>query len=359
MPSSVGPNILGDSNLVFNYDTGDLTNSYKGKPTTNLLSLYFNTGYELNGGEFSQYANLAPIFDTYGTGSNVPYSLSLDMKINSPGAQVLVYMQNGSFTKYGFVSQWVNATSEYQRFTFNNLNANISTPTETLAMLAFYTIYGSGVLPSIKNVQVELGTAATPYVSGSRSVSASLFDISGYRKTVNSISASYNSAGQLFFSGSNYLIADPLSRLITHTVETLFRPTAYANNYGCVVSDQYGTVLNYKLGYEGNTTMAGGFYDGGWRLTPTISTTLNVWHHIVYTYDGSSLTIYKNGLLGGTNLYTGSPNTNGLSLRIGRRWDNPDYFAGDIPIVRIYNRALTVDEITNNFNELKTRFNFS
>lgn len=359
MPTSVGPNMAADNSLVFNYDIGDLTNSYKGKPTTNLLSTYFNTGYELNGGEFSQYANLAPIFDTYGTGSTVPYSLSLDMKINSPGAQVLVYMQNGSSTKYGFVSQWVNATSEYQRFRFNNLNANISTPTDTLAMLAFYTIYGSGVLPSVKNVQVELGTVATPYVSGSRSESASLFDISGYRKVINSTSASYDSAGGLFFSGSNFLIADPLSRLTTHTIESVFRPTAHPNNKSCIASDQYSTFVNYKLGYEGVGVMAGGFYDGGWRLTPNIATTLNAWQHVVYTYDGLSLTIYKNGILGGTNLYVGSPNTNGINLRIGRRWDNPEYFVGDIPIVRIYNRPLTPDEITNNFNELKSRFNFS
>ena len=37
MPSSVGPNIKGEENLVFSFDTGDIKNSYKGEPTTNIV----------------------------------------------------------------------------------------------------------------------------------------------------------------------------------------------------------------------------------------------------------------------------------------------------------------------------------
>ena len=35
MPTSVGPNPALDSNIVFSYDTGDTSNSYRGEPTTN------------------------------------------------------------------------------------------------------------------------------------------------------------------------------------------------------------------------------------------------------------------------------------------------------------------------------------
>jgi hypothetical protein len=37
MPTSVGPNTFGEENLVFGYDLGDVSNSYKGEPTTNLI----------------------------------------------------------------------------------------------------------------------------------------------------------------------------------------------------------------------------------------------------------------------------------------------------------------------------------
>lgn len=38
MPTHSGLNTLGESNLVFAYDTGDVSNSYKGQPTVNLIT---------------------------------------------------------------------------------------------------------------------------------------------------------------------------------------------------------------------------------------------------------------------------------------------------------------------------------
>lgn len=374
MPASVGPNMLGDSNLVFSYDTGDLTNSYKGKPTTNLLSLYFNTAYELNGGEFSQYANLAPIFDTYGTGSNVPYSLSLDIKVNIPNMPVLVYMQNGSYTKYGFVSQWINPTSEYKRFTFNNLNANISTPTETQAILAFYTNYGSGVLPSVKNVQVELGVSASPYVSGSRSASASLFDVSGYNRIVNCISGGYDSQAKLSFNGSsNVLDVGSLGTIgDQYSIECVFNSTNIVN-YRNVYDMNYST-YNPNTGnvgprleqlstpgirwiWSGNTTN-NALYNG----SSIVSISPNMYYHTVFTLNSGIVNTYFNGILRDTNIASAQGYiTSFQDVKVGRGFvlDPSRFFSGSIDIFKVYNRVLSVDEVVNNFNELKTRFNFA
>ena len=38
------------------------------------------------------------------------------------------------------------------------------TPTDERAMLAMYTGYGSGINPTVKNIQLELGAYATPFV---------------------------------------------------------------------------------------------------------------------------------------------------------------------------------------------------
>jgi hypothetical protein len=38
MPTAVGPNTKGEENLVFGYDLGDVSNSYKGAPTVNYIS---------------------------------------------------------------------------------------------------------------------------------------------------------------------------------------------------------------------------------------------------------------------------------------------------------------------------------
>ena len=147
---------------------GRIRKAYTNIAPTSSPNLLSNPTLEVNGTtiEFVQYADLAPIFDRYGT--DKVYSLSLDLKATIPGS-VLVYMQNGSYTKYSFVGQSVNVTTVYQRFTFNGLTAAISTPSETAAILAFYTGYGSRIIPSIKNVQVEIGPVATAFNSGTAS----------------------------------------------------------------------------------------------------------------------------------------------------------------------------------------------
>lgn len=162
MALNLNPKIVTDG-LVFAYDMGNREKSWKGKPTVNHIS---NPTEEMARGEFGQYRDLAPTFNTNGL---VPHSLSMDIKANKPGG-VYVYMQNGSYTKYGFVSSSVNVTTEYQRFYFDNITPSVSTPSETAAILATYTGYGSGITPTVKNIQLELGTFSTPFVVGARGI---------------------------------------------------------------------------------------------------------------------------------------------------------------------------------------------
>lgn len=67
------------------------------------------------------------------------------------------------------------------------------------------------------------------------------------------------------------------------------------------------------------------------------------WTYIVGTCDGSNLRLYVNGkLAAGPLTVTNAPNT--ASARIGTSVDNL-YFNGMIDEARIYNRALTAEEI--------------
>jgi len=143
---------------------GRVSKAYTNVSPVGGINLLSNPTAEVVGSssEFVQYRDIAPIFDKFGT--NIVYSLSLDLKSAVAGS-VWVYMQNGSSTKYSFVGASANATTTYQRFTFPNLTAAISTPTDTLAILAFYGGYGSGVIPSIKNVQIEFGPVCTAFSS--------------------------------------------------------------------------------------------------------------------------------------------------------------------------------------------------
>lgn len=75
------------------------------------------------------------------------------------------------------------------------------------------------------------------------------------------------------------------------------------------------------------------------------------WYHIVGTYDGYVLNLYVNG--GGpiTKLSSTKINDSNRPLYIGRWRDGAAYWQGIIDEVRIYNRALTPDEIAADMSE--------
>jgi hypothetical protein len=83
----------------------------------------------------------------------------------------------------------------------------------------------------------------------------------------------------------------------------------------------------------------------------------NTWYNIVIVYDGTTNHyIYVNGVQVGFSA-TPTLNTSNTPIYIGpavtTTWGA---FDGKIAALRIYNRALTSSDVTNNFNVLKTRF---
>jgi hypothetical protein len=93
-----------------------------------------------------------------------------------------------------------------------------------------------------------------------------------------------------------------------------------------------------------------GFYNGAWKtVDTTTATTINVWTHIVTTYDGHYIRIYVNGVLSATSsdFNTSLPvDSNGWI--IARRHDTAgtyNYYTGKIGETIIWNRALSANEI--------------
>lgn len=70
------------------------------------------------------------------------------------------------------------------------------------------------------------------------------------------------------------------------------------------------------------------------------------WHHVACTYDGSMKRIYVDGSLDGEAAATGSIDTTDTQVEIGRngRWQDLE-FVGVMDDVRIYNRAITLEEV--------------
>jgi hypothetical protein len=169
------------------------------------------------------------------------------------------------------------------------------------------------------------------------------------------------SNNSIVFDGTNdYITVPEIGQLTRFSIESWFRPTSYPYNSAAIIASVYpGTnaTVNFKIGYEGSTILYGGTYVGSqWYYTPPVSTTLNTWQQIIFTYDGSGLAIYSNGVSGGSNAFSGTPNSGGAGIRIARRWDLEEYISGNIAATRVYNRALSAQEVLQNYNAQKSRF---
>ena len=116
---------------------------------------------------------------------------------------------------------------------------------------------------------------------------------------------------------------------------------------------------NYSFSWDhaqGEFTQSIAFYTGAEWPVAQIGEVLEgeEWYHIVGTWDGNNLMIYLNGVLSGETKVAGTPLIDDIPLSIGSGTDggSPAYeFPGAIDEVKIYNRALTADEVLNNFND--------
>lgn len=86
------------------------------------------------------------------------------------------------------------------------------------------------------------------------------------------------------------------------------------------------------------------------------STTGSAWNHWVITYNGSQVRMYRNGVLeAGPSTSTTSITNATTTLAVGNIGGG-NAIGGDISSVKIYNRALSADEILQNFNALRRRY---
>ena len=93
----------------------------------------------------------------------------------------------------------------------------------------------------------------------------------------------------------------------------------------------------------------------------------DTWYHVVATYNGvggtsayTGLKLYLNGDFesvssASNQAYTAMSNTS-ANLTVGNYYGSNNYFNGNISVVRLYNRALTADEIRRNYLSTKERY---
>jgi hypothetical protein len=95
---------------------------------------------------------------------------------------------------------------------------------------------------------------------------------------------------------------------------------------------------------------------GEYYYPKTSSIPIGVWGHYCVSYNGSNISIYRQGIYEGQQSTTGTANFSS-SLRIGIRANNFSFaYNGQIANVLFYNKALTASEIQQNFNATRSRY---
>jgi hypothetical protein len=103
-----------------------------------------------------------------------------------------------------------------------------------------------------------------------------------------------------------------------------------------------------------NGSGAGTYQD----YTGSLNVPINRWNHITVSYDGTStMRIYVNGVADATASWTGGCvyNVTNNKVQVGSNID-VSQFPGSISNVQIYNRALSSNEINQNFEAYRGRF---
>lgn len=181
----------------------------------------------------------------------------------------------------------------------------------------------------------------------------------------NSPTYSSNNGGYLNFDPASTQWADATSlpsSLTTWTVEA-WHYYAGTNNNGspCIVTEAFaGGPINYTVGNctDSSPNLQVGYWDGS-SFHPTPQGTIltaGQWYQVVGTYDGTANQLYLNGAFVSSTASASVPASSGAGIRLMRRWDADQYWGGRLGIVRIYDAALTVNQVTQNFNADRSRF---
>jgi hypothetical protein len=404
MPTSVGPNTFGEENLVFGYDLGDVSNSYKGEPITNIWGV--QTGFNVNqrSGWDMPYAyngaitnsvytggtwngnRIWEVLHTAGTSGYAGYEswrLCVDQPLAGTGTYsttrrvaIKICVLEGSITDMALHSGGGNGGyngGDWIPIPESQVPRDCPVKTGWYQFLADGSWNSDSVghcvgLGFINYNRVKILTTEpmyypanhlVPFTGASRSATQGLLDLTG-NSTIDLTNVSFDSNAQMTFDGTDDYVSLGDNSVWDFgqngTIEVMVYPTNSTGNDRLWCIDNNASNLDAYLNSSGyNVYMHGGV------VGTTTPLTQNKWNHLVVTYNAGTVQIYINGAAGtmtgtttGYNITNNSSNNSNLYLGCYRDLGYNLY--GDLDLFKIYNRALTAAEVQRNFNAIKGRF---
>lgn len=394
-----GPNII-TNGLVTYFDVANV-DSFRGEPTTNLAlnpeftstsnwSVATNGGGSLSvSGGFGKIVmgtpgsfNFLNQSRTISIPPNTVCTWSAYFKNNRVGnfAIRLILFDGASVPAQPQTTVVLDGSGGLKRY---SVSASYSGTTTSVRLDILSGSFYSGLSNSdveFTKCQFELKPYMTEFVNGTRGTTVAtgggVADISNNNNNgelVNGTTFNSLNLGNIIFDGTDDYINVSNSETLNFTNQATISIWIYPfsvtqGNFAGLVAKNTGGGTNrqsYTLSWrqvsnalwaqicDGNST-----YNTISAPLPTIA---NVWYNIVFTWSGSQLVLYNNGVVIGTLTQTINCQILTTSLTIGGftykgSGGAGEPFNGRIANMQLYNRALTADEILQNYNSTKSRF---
>jgi len=281
-------------------------------------------------------------------------NVSFWIRSNYPGKNLGYSTYFGASASYG---NSCSTTLEWQRISYQ------WTASATYNFISYWWPDGSTDRPywiDMCDLQVEINTGtagSTPFVAGTRSNTQAIVDLTG-SNTVTATGLTYAPDNTFSFNGSNHLGSGYNATLNDFTIGVWFKDTG-SPAYARIIDKIYNTGTMLMRNSSTANSWGGGVLEGTAPYGIFLTLTDGQWHYLVSVRNGTTHTLYGDGITNTISNTVSSSALNANQFGIGAWSDNStpsQSFNGSISNVQIYNRALSVSEVKQNFNALRGRY---
>lgn len=224
--------------------------------------------------------------------------------------KILVNVPQKDLVKDGLVGNWSFNGPDMSGVTVIDRGSGGNNGTLTGGVATTEGIIGQGLHLDGTNDYVTMADHASLDLTGSITMSTWLRHSSDTFKAWEAIFTKGDSAYRLHLCGNTDFCGGPVALL--NAIEAAFSGTSCSGN----------------------------------GVTSTVVPVTNRWYFVTVVYDGSTIKMYVDGALDAQVSCTGTVTANGFAVNIGENSDQTGrYWNGDIDDVRLYNRALSADEV--------------
>ena len=257
------------------------------------------------------------------------------------------------------VTDTVYATGQFDEVTYTSGFAKRETQTGNLYVTGrFDEFTGAPVVDG--NLKLWLDAGQTTSYSGT---GTTWTDLSGSGNngtlTASPTFDSITGGGTFTFNGSSQYATTTLNSgtISDGTLSAWCYPIASPNssNFDGIIDGDLPGSYGTGIGVNNGTYQA--ILNNQFWTTIGQAVTLNQWVMVSMTFTATTAVFYLNGTQAASLTYTRGAVTPGTNYLVGKSAANARYFNGRISTAMVYDRALTADEIAQNFNALRRRYN--